>query len=133
MTVFGLNEYANPRRGPTFQLDFPFALELWKIVAPGTPAGLGALGSNGEKRPYCSWRSPCQSKRSPTVRLKLLVTLMSSFAQMAPYFILGMYLNGTLKVELSTWPRMKEANSLPVWPPSRGAPVESYPAVSLSA
>ena len=30
-------------RGPTFQLDFPFALELWKIVAPGTPDRIGAL------------------------------------------------------------------------------------------
>src|SRR6476469_1526764 len=125
MTVFGLNEYANPRRGPTFQLDLPFALELWKIVAPGTPAGLGALGSKVENRPYSSWRSPCQSKRSPTVRLKLLVTLMSSFAQMAPYFILGMYLKGTLNVALSTWPRIKEANSLPVAPPVRMAPLES--------
>src|SRR5689334_9431390 len=98
MTVLGLNEYANPRRGPTFQLDFPLALELWKIVAPGTPTGLGALGSNVEKRPYSSCRLPCQSKRRPTVRLNLLVTLMSSFAQMAAYFILGMYLKGTLNV-----------------------------------
>src|SRR5579864_3137068 len=125
MTVFGLKEYANPKRGPTFQLDFPYALLALKTVAPFAPTGLGALGSNVEKRLYSSLRPPCQSKRNPNVTFRLLRTLMSSLPQNEPYFIFGMYLNGTEKLALSTCPRINEANSLPVCPAFRMAPVES--------
>src|SRR5213595_2226247 len=103
-------------RGPTFQLGFPLALEVWKTVAPATPTGFAAEGSKVEKRPYSSCRPPCQSKRIPKVTVRLLLTLISSFAQIAPYFILGIYLNGAEKLALSTCPKMNEANSLPVPP-----------------
>src|SRR5579864_3189808 len=102
MTVFGLMEYANPKRGPTFQLDFPYALLALKTVAPFTPTGFGALGSNVEKRLYSSLRPPCQSKRNPKVTFRFFMSLRSSLPQKEAYFIFGMYLNGTEKLALST-------------------------------
>src|SRR4029077_19575572 len=109
-------------RGPTFQLEFPLALELLKMVAPLTPIGFGAEGSNVENLPYSLYRPPCQSNRSPSVMFRFLVSLMSSLPQNDRYFILGMYLNGTENPALLTWPNMKEANSFPVIPAFRPAP-----------
>src|SRR5437868_1435419 len=106
-------EYANPMRGPTFQLVFPFAAEVWNTVAPVWPTGFGALGSKVEKRLNSSVRLPWWSKRRPKVIVRLLRSLISSLAQIAPYRILGMYLKGSEKFALSTWPRMNDANSLP--------------------
>src|SRR5580704_16478924 len=134
ITVLGFSEYANPKRGPMFQLLLPAAWEALNTVAPRWPSGFWALGSKVEKRLNSSVRPPCQSNRSPNVKFRFFITLTSSLPQNEPYFILGIYLNGTEKLASCTWPRIKEANSFPVpsSAPFFSAPADVKPAVSLS-